>query len=797
MDDRMIPLSVLREYMPKLKDEDLKELGPVEYEQSKVPEVSKKHAENVRRKVYLPDMTESFARGVEYAGLIAGESKEISEETEARQGRLETYNDQVIVEMTDKDVISAPELIQARQDIVGNSYNTLNDRLINLDNRVTSVNYKMFGAVLDGETDDTEAIRNAHDFANTHGFSVEQHDGVIFITGEIIVKTSTDLSGTRMVLKGNAKNAGKLYKVMPTKEPINVTDFVQSEFRQKTTIIPSLSHYKYHFIKVESDEHFTKRYTTRPTPDTFRKQDSFFILRNGVLADNEMTLHEMTSGNLTVTAIPSETKLTFKAPTFIWEFEDFSDTVTAVEIYRSNVDFVGSQLVIPNESYVGQSSIHKEHVIGVQNAHGFKLVDFEAENITDGQSSGYVLNLEHVHGVIFDNVNLTSGWGATASKYIRSWKVFRSDINRIDSHLGCGNIDVSNSSFTGQWGITVGFGFGDINLNHVKFNYAKSDNASVSKRIVSLGESYGHLYGGNIYIDDLEINVSTPNEKVHLLGSRLVYDGRDYGSNYDFILPNLEARNVRVNGSGVELIGYEIENISSVLNDVSLNNRKIVMPDYVQLENIKLNGNKIKAVEFWIWKSGMANYFVGKETKIKLENIESTLNRKYYSGWTSQDELNSQKWFYDIIGILDPTIFLDVNNDLANVVIFDIDIEKTPTLVFGRAKIDVMKILSSDILFYNSTIKPNYIEMNASSLYALPDNTLSKSIIYLYNLYMFNTRLNLVKVGSSYLTLSEQDLSYKRIFRGNYFPAAMKNGIGQYTAGIYNNYTDTNNFVAP
>ncbi len=76
----MIPISVLREYMPKLKDEDLKELGPFEYDQSKVPEVSKKHAENVRRKAYLPDMTESFARGVEYAGLIASEAKEVSNE---------------------------------------------------------------------------------------------------------------------------------------------------------------------------------------------------------------------------------------------------------------------------------------------------------------------------------------------------------------------------------------------------------------------------------------------------------------------------------------------------------------------------------------------------------------------------------------------------------------------------------------------------------------------------------------------------------------------------------------------
>lgn len=120
----MIPLSVLRQYMPKLKDEDLKELGPVEYDQSKVPEVSKKHAENVRRKVYLPDMTESFARGVEYAGLVSSEAVYISKETKNRQNLVEIQFNAIQQEITDKDVISAPEIIAAR-----GGYSNLNERL--------------------------------------------------------------------------------------------------------------------------------------------------------------------------------------------------------------------------------------------------------------------------------------------------------------------------------------------------------------------------------------------------------------------------------------------------------------------------------------------------------------------------------------------------------------------------------------------------------------------------------------------------------------------------------------------
>ncbi len=139
VDEQYIPISVLREYMPKLKDEDLKELGPVEYDQSKVPEVSKKYAENVRRKAYLPDMTESFARGVEYAGLIAREAVGISNETKGRQDTVETQFNSVQHELTDKDPISAPEIIAARVDTTGKTHETLKNRLDSNENKINNI----------------------------------------------------------------------------------------------------------------------------------------------------------------------------------------------------------------------------------------------------------------------------------------------------------------------------------------------------------------------------------------------------------------------------------------------------------------------------------------------------------------------------------------------------------------------------------------------------------------------------------------------------------------------------------
>lgn len=194
----MIPLSVLREYMPKLEDEDLKELGPVEYDQSKVPEVSKKHAENVRRKVYLPDMTESFARGVEYAGLIASEAVDISNETKGRQDTVETQFNSIQQELTDKDPISAPEIITMRDgeatanQRLARDFGNINEQIkptesmvgkpysltLWKENEERGVNPQWFGCAADGSTDDTESFQATIDYAI-------QHQLPIVVTGEI------------------------------------------------------------------------------------------------------------------------------------------------------------------------------------------------------------------------------------------------------------------------------------------------------------------------------------------------------------------------------------------------------------------------------------------------------------------------------------------------------------------------------------------------------------------------------------------------------------------------------------
>lgn len=95
-------------------DRDTNGLGPIEYDQTKVPALIRKYAENVRTKTYGQEVREAQARNAELAGLIAGEAVNTSNETKSRQETVETQFNSIQQELTNKDPISAPEIIAAR-----------------------------------------------------------------------------------------------------------------------------------------------------------------------------------------------------------------------------------------------------------------------------------------------------------------------------------------------------------------------------------------------------------------------------------------------------------------------------------------------------------------------------------------------------------------------------------------------------------------------------------------------------------------------------------------------------------
>ena len=88
---------------------------------------------------YGRDVRQAIHDGVYRANQVADENKDLVDRVATRQDAVEQYNTQVMQEMTDKDVISAPEIIGLRTDIDGESHDTASERFSSDFDKISSL----------------------------------------------------------------------------------------------------------------------------------------------------------------------------------------------------------------------------------------------------------------------------------------------------------------------------------------------------------------------------------------------------------------------------------------------------------------------------------------------------------------------------------------------------------------------------------------------------------------------------------------------------------------------------------
>lgn len=159
------------------------------------PNIRKK-ANDIRNKVYGREVRESLASGLEEMSSDVVENEGRQSVVEVRQDSVESQWQAVSDEMTDKDVISAPEIIAARDGEAN-----LKARLDKEKNEVTAqlaqiaINVKQLPLPLvsakgDGTTDDTQAIQNAFDYVATlAGGTVYIPTGHYIVSDEMKIKS--------------------------------------------------------------------------------------------------------------------------------------------------------------------------------------------------------------------------------------------------------------------------------------------------------------------------------------------------------------------------------------------------------------------------------------------------------------------------------------------------------------------------------------------------------------------------------------------------------------------------------
>lgn len=233
-----------------------------------IPEIIKKMASDIRTKIYGREVRESLARGIEVAGDIA-------DDTRVRQDSLESQFTAVLESTTDKDVISAPEIIAARVGADDTTYDDLKERLdsenakvnllleqnsVNLNSREINILYPpppLMPAHADNINDDSPIINNIINFLSDNGGGhVFVPNGIYYTETEIQMRENVFvIGGPNAVL--DAKGNSSLTQI--TTPTPTITELVQTTDISKgdRTIQIDNSVQKGDFVEITSTDRFT------------------------------------------------------------------------------------------------------------------------------------------------------------------------------------------------------------------------------------------------------------------------------------------------------------------------------------------------------------------------------------------------------------------------------------------------------------------------------------------------------------------------------------------------------------
>ena len=194
---------------------------------TKAPEDIQKLYKWVIQKTYGEDVASAYAQGLVAAGIIAKNAEALSLFTSGQMDTLDQFVKDTLIELTEKDIISAPEIIMMRD-----GEDTANDRLVrdfgalagdiedvklDLDNR--GVNIKTLGVLGDGVTEETSKLQQ---ILNNHrhiyipegsylidievGLEIPDNTIIYMDEGARFITTSTHLGSYKIIKIENKEN---------------------------------------------------------------------------------------------------------------------------------------------------------------------------------------------------------------------------------------------------------------------------------------------------------------------------------------------------------------------------------------------------------------------------------------------------------------------------------------------------------------------------------------------------------------------------------------------------------------
>jgi hypothetical protein len=639
---------------------------------------------------------------------------------------------------------------------------------------VKFVTYEMFGAKLDGVTDDTIVIKACHDYANANNLKVVQNSGFIFITDTVTVQTDTDLTGCTMLIKSGCENK-TLYKITSKIAPVTVSSFTQSELTKKARVIPSLASYKHYFVTISSNELLCVRLNNGTT--NVYKKESVILNRGGVSTTS--LINDYTTGALTITAHPFESKrLDFGGFDLSYNFNDFTKGCTAVWVERSNHRIHDVKMTIPNtvdyDDSTQATGTYKTELIRIQNCCKSLFENVSGENISQGaHTTGYIISYTNVVGIKIIDCDLLKGWGILQSEMAKDWVVRDSIVNRIDVHHTGGDMYINNTKFLGGWGVFLGYGVGRVILDSCVHDMLDGIDAQTNNSIVTCGTTYGLVYEGEIIVKKPKMIVRGSTASILNISYDLAQGDNQIA--YDIKLPSLKSDVVNVENTTTNTVisGYYLYSLNGLYNSLNGKTKKIYMPDYIDIQGVKIknkaDGVVFKAVRINEQIASIGSYMYGK-VAITLRDIKQDVYSKFINGFTLA-EIQADIFPKNLVEII------DLVSNPSNLT-YTIDIDNCDGGLRSECSTDYISTRNSALSTVkvesyngaNTFICKRFISNNCT-FYFSTGFSYDRSFVFKSNLEWYNNKLNLIKIDGVYKYVFPYSNSgqVEKILLGNIF----------------------------
>ncbi|MBN2313946.1 MAG: hypothetical protein JXM79_08440 [Sedimentisphaerales bacterium] len=462
-----------------------------------------------------------------------------------------------------------------------------------------SVNYKMFGAVGDGENDDGVQIKLAHEYANKHRIPVVNLSGEFWIqkVNNIEIKTNVHWGTTTFHVDERFNHKRFPRFVVLNDEPTKTLDLdketkavLLEKIRPGVQIIDELAPYAGHLITVEDAKDRIGIRAGNYSKRGWAREELFYVEEEGrIIGDIAWEFKDFTS----VRATPcNNVYLIIEGGGFHFSGDTPADGSKG---YHQHGIAIRRSRTIIREQWMGLEKGRRD--VSMEPRSGFYTLsgvyDVTLENIrampweknrrdrskvvahgTYGIGGARMLNCT------FRNLTAEGGWvawGVFGTNLNKNFRIENCRLNRIDVHFHCWNLYISDCAI-GFKGISV-TGGGDLFVT----NTTRHGNSFISFR-----PDYGAKWDGRIRLEGCTLR-PTGNGTVSVLSHRM--------ADFDYQYPIGFARDVAIRDMLIDYSAAPKSTAPCWLMDVVPFSRtktgaRLFFPNRIEFHDIRVLGRE-------------------------------------------------------------------------------------------------------------------------------------------------------------------------------------------------------------